>query len=148
MRRFSWRLQRVLDVKKKEEHKVRSELFELTQRLARMRSELLRQHKILEQIINGLSYDNPGKLLGEQELFLRHSVTIDNQIKKLKETIGQLETQQKDKISELLKVRKFKEGLERLRVEAKMQYMKEQSKIEQKKLDEAASIAFVRKVRN
>jgi flagellar FliJ protein len=148
MKRFAWRLQRVLDVKKKEEQKVRSELFELMQQLARFRSELLRQHKILEQIISGLTYDNPKKLLGEQEFFLKHSATIDKQIKMLKEKISQLETQQKEKISELLKVRRFKEGLERLRVEAKMQYLKEQSHLEQKKQDEAAAISFVRKVRS
>ena len=137
MKRFAWRLQRVLDVKKKEEQKVRSELFELMQQLARSRSELLRQHKILEQIISGLTYDNPKKLLGEQEFFLKHSATIDKQIKMLKEKINQLETRQREKISEMLKVRRFKEGLERLRVEAKTQYLKEQSQLEQKKLDEA-----------
>lgn len=148
MKRFAWRLQRVLDIKKKEEQKVRSELFELMRQLARFRSELLRQHKILEQIIGGLTYDNPRKLLGEQEFFLKHSATIDKQIKMLKEKINKLETQQKEKISELLKVRRFKEGLERLRVEAKTQYLKEQSQLEQKKLDEAAAISFVRKVRS
>ena len=148
MKRFAWRLQRVLDVKKKEEQKVRSELFELMQQLARSRSELLRQHKILEQIISGLTYDNPKKLLGEQEFFLKHSATIDKQIKMLKEKINQLETRQREKISEMLKVRRFKEGLERLRVEAKTQYLKEQSQLEQKKLDEAAAISFVRKVRS
>lgn len=148
MKRFAWRLQRVLDVKKKEEQKVRLELFVLMQKLAQTRSELLRQKKILEQIINDLTYDNPKKRLGEQEFFLRYSATSDKQIKKLKEKISQLESQQKEKISEVLKVRRFKEGLEKLRIEAKMQYLKEQSQLEQKKLDEAATVLFVRKVRN
>ena len=88
----------------------------------------------MEQIISGLTYDNPKKLLGEQEFFLKHSATIDKQIKMLKEKINQLETRQREKISEMLKVRRFKEGLERLRVEAKTQYLKEQSQLEQKKL--------------
>jgi hypothetical protein len=41
MKRFVWRLQRVLEIKKKEEQKTRAELFELTERLAQARGELL-----------------------------------------------------------------------------------------------------------
>lgn len=144
MKRFEWRLQRVLDVKTKEEQKVRSELFVLIQRLAETRGELLRQKKILEQIINDL-ISHPEKRLVDQEIFLRYSETNDRQIKKLKEKISELEMQQKAKIKEVMKVRKFKEGLEKLRVEAKEQFMKEQSKLEQKQLDEAALVSFNRK---
>ena len=54
MKRFVWRLQRVLEIKKKEEQKVRAELFELTERLAQTRGELLARQKMLESIIEGL----------------------------------------------------------------------------------------------
>jgi flagellar FliJ protein len=148
MKRFVWRLQRVLDVKKKEEQKARAELFELTQELAQVRGELLRRKKILEQIIDDLTGEKPGKRLGKQEFFLKHSATNDEQIKKLKNKIGELEKQQKEKIAEVLKIRRFKEGLERLRTEAKMQFIKEQEQLEQKELDETATVSFVRKVRN
>lgn len=131
----------------KEEQKVRSELFELTQRLAGVRGELLRQQEILEQIINSLKI-SPERRLGDQEFFLIHSATNDRQIKKIKEMISELEIQQKAKIQEVMKVRKFKEGLERLRLEAKEQFMKEQSKHEQKELDEAAVVSFIRKTGN
>ena len=146
MKRFVWRLQRVLDIKKKEEQKARAELFELTQELAQLRGELLTRKKILEQLINGLNAENPGKRLGKQELFLKHSATNDEQIKKVKNKIGELETRQREKIAEVLKIRRFKEGLERLRAEAKMQFIKEQEKLEQKELDETATISFVRRV--
>ncbi len=55
-----------------------------------------------------------------------------------------LESQQREKIAELLKVRRFKEGLERLRTEAKIQFIKEQEKLEQKELDEIATVSFAR----
>ena len=145
MKRFVWRLQRVLDIKKKEEQKARAELFELTQELAQVRGELLTRKKILEQIINDLTGDNPGKRLGKQELFLKHSATNDEQIKKLKNKKAELETQQREKIAEVLKIRRFKEGLERLRAEAKMQFIKDQEKLEQKELDETATVSFVRR---
>ncbi len=148
MKRFVWRLQRVLEIKKKEEQKTRAELFELTERLAQTRGELFARQKMLENIIEGLTEVNPKKRLGEQEFFLRYSTTSDEQIRKLKDKKNGLESQQRDKIAEVLKVRRFKEGLERLRVEAKVQFIKEQEKLEQKEMDESATISFVRKSRN
>jgi flagellar biosynthesis chaperone FliJ len=148
MKRFVWRLQRVLEIKKKQEQKTRAELFEITERLAQTRGELLARQKMLESIIEGLTGRNPRKRLGEQEFFLRYSTASDEQIKKLKDKINGLESQQREKITEVLKVRRFKEGLESLRVEAKIQFIKEQEKLEQKELDEGATISFVRKSQN
>lgn len=145
MKRFVWRLQRVLEIKKKEEQKTRAELLKLTERLAQTRGELLVRNKILESIIEGLTEKNPKKRLGDQEFFLKHSAASVEQIRKLKDKVHLLESQQREKIAEVLKVRRFKEGLERLRVEAKMQFIRQQEKLEQKELDEGATISFVRK---
>jgi flagellar export protein FliJ len=148
MKRFVWRLQRVLEIKEKEEQKTRAELFKLTERLAQTRGELLARKKRLENIIKELAERNPKTRLGEQEFFLRYSTVSDEKIKKLKNYIKELESQQREKIAEVLKARRFKEGLEKLRVEAKIQFIKEQEKLEQKELDEGATISFVRKSRN
>ena len=148
MKRFVWRLQRVLEIKKKEEQKVRAELFQLTENLAQTRGELLRRRKMLENIINGLAEENPKKRLGEQEFFLRYSATSDEQIRKLEDKKNGLESQQREKIAEVLKVKRFKEGMEKLRVEAKIQFIKEQEKLEQKEMDEGAAISFIRKSRS
>ena len=145
MKRFVWRLQRVLDIKKKQEQKTRAELLELTGKIAQRRGELLAKQMILEDIINGLSAEDPKKRLGKQEFFLRYSVASNEQIKKLKDKVSELESQQREKIAELLKVKRFKEGLERLQAEAKIQFIKEQEKLEQKELDEGATVSFVRK---
>ncbi len=146
MKRFVWRLQRVLDIKAREEQTKRVELLELTGKLTRTRGELLMQQRILEDIIDALARKNPQKRLGEQEFFLKCSVTSDEQIKKLKNKVSKLESQQRQKIAEVLKVRRFKEGLERLRTEAKIQFIKEQEKLEQKELDEGATVSFARKM--
>jgi flagellar FliJ protein len=148
MTRFVWRLQRVLDIRKKEEQKARAELLELTERLAQTRGELLIQQKMLEDIINGLTGENPKKRLGRQEFFLKFSAASDEQIKKLEDKVNELESQQRDKIAEVLKLRRLKEGMEKLRTEAKMQFIKEQEKLEQKQLDEGATVSFVRKVQS
>ncbi len=139
-------MQRVLDIKTKEEQKKRTELLKLTEELAEARGQLLIRQRILEDIIDGLSGEEPRERLGEQELFLRYSATTDEQIKKLKDRIQELESRQREKIAEVLEARRFKEGLEKLRVEAKAQFIKEQEKLEQKELDEVASVSFARKM--
>jgi len=148
MKRFVWRLQRVLDIRKKEEQKARAELLELTERLAQTRGELLMQQKMLEDIIDALTGENPKKRLGKQEFFLKFSAASNEQIKKLKDKVNELELQQRDKIVEVLKLRRFKEGLEKLRTEAKRRFIKEQEKLEQKQLDEGATVSFVRRAQS
>jgi len=145
MKRFAWRLHRVLEIKTKQEQKERTELLRLTERLAERRGELLMRQKMLKDVIDGLAAVDPRNRLGEQEFFLRHAGTSDEQIRKLKGIISGLESQQKEKIAEVLKIRRFKKGLEKLRVEAKRQFIAEQEKLEQNELDEAAIVSFVRK---
>jgi flagellar FliJ protein len=144
MKRFVWRLQRILEIETKKEQKMRSELLKLTEEIAETRGALLMQQMILKDIIAGLTAEIPERRLSRQEFFLKFSGTSDEQIEKLKEKMSALESLQKEKIAELLKVRRFKEGLERLRAEAKIQFIKEQEKLEQKELDEMASVSFAR----
>jgi flagellar biosynthesis chaperone FliJ len=145
MRRFAWRLQRLLEIKTKQEQKERQELFKLTERLAERRSEMLMRQKMLKDVIEGLAAVSAKRRLSEQEFFLRHAKTSDEHIRKLKERISQLESQQKEKIAQVLEIRRFKEGLEKLRIEAKRRFIAEQEKLEQHELDEAAIVSFVRK---
>jgi flagellar FliJ protein len=148
MKRFVWRLQRVLDIRIKQEQKARAELLKLTEKLAQTRSELLAWRKTLEEIINGLTVENPKKRLVRQEFFLRYSAESDKRIKMLENMVKEMESKQRDKIAEVLKLRRLKDGLEKLRTEAKMQFMKEQEKLEQQRLDEGATVGFVRKAQN
>ncbi len=145
MKRFVWRLQRVLEIRAKQEQVKKTELFQLTERLAQRRGELLIRQKILKDVISSIALKEPKARLSEQQLFLKYSVVSDEQIKKLQSEIRGLESQQKDKIAEVVKIRRLKEGLERLRAEAQRLFMKEQEKLEQRELDEKATISFVRK---
>jgi len=146
MRRFVWRLQRVLKIKANEEQIKKTELLKLTQRLTEKRSELLIQKRILNEMIAALAEIDPHKRLMEQELFLKYSTTSDDLIRQLEKQIRQLEIEQSDKIAEVLKLRRFREGLEKLREQAKAKFIKEQEKLEQKELDETAAIRFAREM--
>jgi flagellar FliJ protein len=146
MKRFVWRLQRVLDVKTKEEQTKKAELVKLTEKIAQTRSKLLTQKRILDNIIDDLTGQHPKKRLTKQEFFLRCSATNDEVIKELKKKLSELEQEQKQKIADVLKTKRFKEGLEKLRAQVKARFINEQEKLEQKELDERATAGFARKL--
>ncbi len=145
MKRFVWRLQRVLDVAVKQEQVKKAELLEITEMLTRTRSELLAQKRILEDIMRGLARENPQKRLCEQELFLRYSTVSDKTIKELEDRAGEIESKQAEKIAEVMKARKFKQGLEKLQAEAEAKYIREQEALEQKEMDERTVLGFARR---
>ena len=73
MKRFAWRLQRVLDIRTKEEQKKTAELLDITDKLLAARSELLIKKKLLENIINDITAESPKTRLSKQEFFLAYS---------------------------------------------------------------------------
>jgi flagellar biosynthesis chaperone FliJ len=146
MKRFVWRLQRVLDIKEKEEQVKKAELLELIERLADTQGALITQKRILENVISHITGKNLVERLGEQEFFLKYSAASDEKIKTLENEVVRLESQQRKKIAEVLSVRRLKEGLDKLRTEARRQFIKEQEKLEQKELDEGVGISFARKI--
>jgi flagellar protein FliJ len=145
MKRFVWRLQRVLDIKVKEEQVKQMELFRLTETLAERRSELLMRQQVLREIMSEITRDRSSGRLGTQEFFLRHATTNDQFIEKLREQIRDLEVQRQEKMIEVLAAKRFREGLEKLRDEAKEQFIQEQERLEQKEMDDRATIAFARR---
>jgi flagellar biosynthesis chaperone FliJ len=59
-----------------------------------------------------------------------------------------LERQQREKVAEVLKIRRYKQGLEKLRAQAREEFIAEQERLEQKELDERAGVSFVRKTQS
>ena len=121
-------------------------MLKLTEKLTAVRSELLTQKRILYDIINDLVREKPKRRLGRQELFLRSSETNDKLIEKLENRVRELESQQKELIAEVLKVKRFKEGLEKLRAEAKREFIESEERLEQKESDERTTVGFTRKI--
>jgi len=144
MKRFAWRLQKVLDVKTKEEELKRNELFQLTEQLAQKRTELLLRQRVLQDLMADITKDESPERWNAQEFFLRHAAADDAQIRKVQEEIADLETRQRQKMAEVLTVRRFKEGLEKLRARAKEEFIRDQEKLEQKESDDRTTIAFAR----
>jgi flagellar FliJ protein len=146
MKRFQWRLQRVLDIKIKEEQVKRAQLLEITEKLAQAKGELFMQKRILTDTISNLSMENPKNRLEKQELFLKCAAINDELISKLEKKVAEVEKKQKEKISEVLKIKQFRKSLERLREETKTNFITEQEKIEQKDADELTTISYSRRI--
>ncbi|MHC4519471.1 MAG: flagellar FliJ family protein [Planctomycetota bacterium] len=142
MKRFVWRLQKVLDIKAKEEQVRQMELLRLTEMLAERRSELLMRQQTLRMLMNDIARDRSAGRLGTQEFFLKHAATNDQIIEKLKGQIRDLEVQRREKTTEVLTAKRFREGLEKLRTEARERFIQEQEKLEQKEMDERTTITF------
>ena len=145
MKRFVWPLQRVLDVRKKQEQIKKTELLRLSEKLAQTRGKLLVQQRILRNIISAINAEEPQKRLSKQQLFIKCSQVNDELINKLKTKIKELEKQYKDKIAEVLRLRQFRQAMEQLRARTKIKFLKAQQKLEQKQMDERAVIGFIRK---
>lgn len=144
MKRFVWRLQKVLDIKSKEEQVKQMELFRLTETLAERQSELLLRQQTLREIMSEITRDRSAQRLGTQEFFLRHAATNDKFIEELRGQIRDLELGRREKTEEVLAAKRFREGLDKLREEAKRQFIQEQEKLEQKESDDQTMIAFAR----
>ena len=144
MKRFVWRLQKVLEVKTREEELRRTELFQIVEQLAARRGELLLRQRILQDLMTEIQRRESAQRLNAQEFFLRHAATDDAEMRRLQEEIAAWEIRHKEKTAEVLAVRRFKEGLEKLRTQARQEYMREQERLEQKELDERTTIAFAR----
>jgi flagellar biosynthesis chaperone FliJ len=146
MKRFVWRLQRVLDIKTKQEQIKRSQLLVITERLIKVRRRLLAEKGKLLKVLTEIAGQEGGRRLSEQEFCLKCSTTNNEIIRELTEKAKGLELEKKEKIAEVLKARRFKEGLEKLREKAKEEFIREQEKLEQKQMDEQATSRYARKV--
>ena len=146
MKRFVWRLQRLLDIKIKQEDAKRGELVAVTEQALAVRSEIMVQKAALRKLLTDLSAKQAQQRLSEQEFFLKYAHVSDAEIDKLELKLAELERVRHNKIQEIMKIRKFRKGLERLRAEAKAEFVKEQEKREQKDLDEKTTVSFARKV--
>lgn len=146
MKKFTWSLQRLLDVKHKQEDAVRSELVALTEQAAGMRGRVMMLEMMLRTMLSELKEHEPAQRMIRQAEFMEHVHIKDAEIRRAKQELETIEQQRRQKIDELMKFRKFRKGLERLRTKAKTEYMVQMHRDEQNQLDENTSVVFAKKI--
>ncbi|MHB0946581.1 MAG: flagellar export protein FliJ [Sedimentisphaerales bacterium] len=144
MKKFVWRAQKVLEVKKIEEQRKKNELLAITENLTNAVGLLIAKKALLKDMLEQLNTKDPMKNLQQRQIFFRYSAINDEAIEHLKRKIAELEKQQKEKIAEFLKIRQYSQGLEKLREQAKIRFYDEQEKLDQKQADEDTVMKYSR----
>ncbi|HIJ67331.1 MAG TPA: hypothetical protein HPP87_02710 [Planctomycetes bacterium] len=146
MKRFVWRLQRLLDIKIKQEEAKRGELVSVTEQALAVRSQIMLRRASLRKMLGELSGKKAKERLSEQEFFLKYAHVIDEEIRNLELKLSGLEKLRHLKLQEIMKIRRFRKGLERLRAESKARFFKEEQSQEQKELDDRTIMSFACKI--
>lgn len=146
MKKFAWRLQRLLDIKIKQEGAKRGELVAVTEQAVAVRSQIMVQRAALRKMLAELSQKKAKQRLSEQEFFLKYAHVSDEAIKRLEEELAELEKVRQAKIKEIMKIRRYRKGLEKLRAEARAEFQKEEQRYEQKESDAKTTVSFARKI--
>ncbi len=144
MKRFHWRLQRLLDVTIQREKALRSELFAMSRKIAFAHQEIFRRQATLRAALSDLTGEAFPDRLPRQAVFMECSGKVHDQLKRLKAKLKELESQRAEITERLMQIRTSRQTLERLREEARQRYLREQMKLEQKALDEIAQVSFAR----
>jgi flagellar export protein FliJ len=145
MARFVWRLQRVLDIREKEEQVLRSELMTLSERMVVLRQEIMVIRARIHTALEELSYKEPSERLSWQQLFMKYSEYSEIEIDSLRSELSNVDKQRKDKMNEIIEKRQLIKALEKLRAKAKEEFLAESAHKEQKELDEYTSNKFGRR---
>jgi flagellar FliJ protein len=146
MKRFAWRLQRLLDVKTKQQDLLRTELMALGERIAHIRAGIMMHKAEIRNRLSELRHLPADQRPARQQMFLQFVHVLDSRIQSLERSAADLEEQRKKKIKELMEVRKNQKSLENLRLRAKETYHQQQEMAQQKDTDETSSISYARKI--
>jgi flagellar export protein FliJ len=145
VRRFKWRLQRLLDVTIRKEESLRLELVNLAQETARLGQEIVTRKVLLRSALQDLARQVLADRIARHEVVMTCSQVVQRQIDRLTGRLDQCRRKRKTKTEELLKIRSSRETLERLREEAERRYLRQEAAREQRLLDETAQVAYARK---
>ena len=77
MKKFIWRLQRLLGIKIKQENVMRAELVAVTEQAVAVRSRIMVQKAALRKMLNELAEKNAKQRMPEQEFFLKYVHVTD-----------------------------------------------------------------------
>jgi flagellar FliJ protein len=146
VKKFVWRLQRLLDIKIKQENFLRTELVAVTEQAVAVKGQIVLKKIALRQKLADLGSLEPNHRLSQQQFFLKFVHVLDTQIRHLKQALKEIEELRKRKIKEIMEIRRSRKSLEKLREKAKEEYTYEQNRIEQIENDDMTSIKYAREI--
>ena len=146
MKKFRWRLQRLLDVRGKQEDALRAELMGLTEQIAALRGRILMEKTVLRTRLIDLRQTAAEKRIVCQQSFMDCVAVVDDRIAGFQDDLNILEQNRKEKTEAIMAIRKFRKALEQLRAKALDDYTSELNSETQKHQDENVNNVFTRKM--
>jgi hypothetical protein len=147
MKRFRWRLQRVLSITEQREEALRNDVAALGRRILAVNQEILARREAVRVLLDELGRRPLAQRMGEQTLVLACASVERRVIQALQARQKDLEAQRAAKMEQYVQMRQARQTLERLREEARQRYLAEQNRLEQAQFDESAHVAFARRER-
>lgn len=144
MKRFSWPLQRLLDVTAQREQALRGEIASLAAQAALVVADIRERRAQMTAMLADLGTLELQQRLARQEVLMRCAGAYEQQIDALHKRLTDLRAQRQQKMTQLLDVRSRRQTLEKLRDGAMDRWRAEYARWEQKQTDEAAAMAFAR----
>ncbi len=145
MKRFTWRLQRLLDLKEKIEKAKEVELLRLTEQIAEAMAHLMKERRRMRDMMVAIAQAHPQQRLAQQQFFMKYCPVDDKLLKQMEDHVQQLGERQQHKREELIEIKRLKEGMEKLRAKAKAEFVYEQEKLDQKESDDRTNTAYAHK---
>jgi flagellar export protein FliJ len=144
MKKHTWRLQRVLDVRIKQEEAKKAELMAVTHRLLAARQAVIVKQAMMRSILLELSRKDAKIRMAEQPTIMKHMAFSEEELNILKRRVDEIEIERKRKADEMMEARMARKAMEKLQEKARVEYMKRVNAVEQKELDELSGGRFVR----
>jgi flagellar export protein FliJ len=144
VKRFAWKLQRVLDITAQREKVLKGELFALARAIVQVREAVAARRAVLRTLLAELAERRLQERLAEQVIFLDSLETAQREIRRLAERLNELEEERTAAQQQFLRTRSMRRALERRREQALKEHQKEIGKREQGAFDEIAHVAFTR----
>ena len=145
MKKFTWPLQRLLDVTAQRETAARAAVFALAHAMVALRGRIAVLVSRRRELLDELARDGIERRMARQDFVMASADTLTKQLRALDAELADLAARRKAKMTELMQHRARRKLLENLRERALAQWRNEQNRQEQLQLDEAANIAFTRR---
>ena len=146
MKKFKWRLERVLELKKKQEEMARAELLEMTAMIAAVRNAVIvREIKLRDSLERFTKFDIGARTLNH-DWMAKSTGFMNEQISLFRKKLVEYEDIKKQKLAKVMELRKSRKNLEKLKESALEKYREEFKKYEQNDLDDITSISRAREL--
>ena len=144
MKRFSWPLQRLLDLAVQKEQVLQGQVLKLAQEIRSLHREVRQIRSQIADRLRDLAAQPLMERLARREVFLRWSTSRESEIAGKLGQAQALQEERKSLLEEFRRARTTRKTLERLREESLLRYKRQCLRTEQGRLDEAAQGAHAR----